>query len=335
MSYNAKQIIMFDPIDSTMSEVINSFNRFWLPLHSYQDELVLHHYTTLEGLKGILQTKSLWCTDTSSLGDPMELKYGKNLIINKLNEKIEIEENEAIKKILENLITSLEAFDSFIFRVFIACFCKEDNLLSQWRAYSGKGVGYNIGFRFETDTMFSHTQENPLEKRHAFLRKIIYDSEIQNEIISNSITHIIEEAKRVEEQLLNNGGLPTGWPLQAALEAVNILIDINMSFKNAVFEEEKEWRLIEVIDPNRLSELLQFRDINERLTPYLSTVIYDEIEGNNFCPISKIRIGPGIDEKRTRENLELFVKNIAAGSKNVKIDAADISFESAGYVLRS
>jgi len=335
MSYNAKQIILFNPVDFTMARAIDSFNEFWLPLHSYQDQLVLHHYTTLEGLKGILQTNSLWCTDTSSLGDPMELKYGKKLILDELKRIERIEENENIKILLTHLITYLNAFDTFIYRVFVACFCEEDNLLSQWRAYSGKGVGYNIGFNFRTDTKYSHTSEKPLEKRHVFLRKIIYDLKVQKDIISRSISTIIEETKRAAKKIFGDEDVSKTWLDEAALETVNILIDIFMSLKNPVFEEEKEWRLIEVIDPNRLPELLQFRDINERLTPYLSTIIYYENEGNIICPISKIKVGPGLDEKMTISNLKLFVKNIEAGAGIIKINTADISIESAGYVLRA
>ena len=322
------------PVNMTMQRVIDSFHSFWLPLHSFSDQLVLYHYTTLQGLKGILQTKSLWCTDTSSLNDPMELKYGKKLIIDKLNEKMKIEGNETIKDLLNNLIKFVNIFDIYLYRVFVACFCEDDNLLSQWRAYAGKGVGYNIGFNFATETKFSHNPQNLSDKSHLILRKIIYDSDKQDEIISRSIDDIIEEAKRVKEDFSSHSSLPATWPSQAALETVNILFDIIISLKNSVFKEEQEWRLIKIIDPDRLPELIQFRDINGILTPYLSTIIYESNENNYFFPISKIKFGPILDEEITKSNLELFVKNIASSLSNIKINSNNISIESAGYVLR-
>ncbi len=334
MSYDAKPIYLMSPVSSTMQGAIDSFHSYWLPLHSYTDQLVLYHYTTLNGLKGILQTKSLWCTDTSSLNDPMELRYGKKLITDKLNEIIEIEENMLIKDLLSELIGYVNVFDTNLYRVFIACFCEDDNLLSQWRAYAGKGVGYNIGFNFSSDTKFSHHQENISDESHIILRKIIYDPVKQDEVISRSINNIIEEAKRVEESLLGRSGLPDAWSSQAALEAVNILFDVIMSLKNPVFEEEKEWRLIKVIDPNRLLTLLQFRNIDERLALYLSTIIYENNEGNYCCPISKIKFGPILDEKITKSNLELFVNNLASSDSNIKLNPTGISIESSGYVLR-
>ena len=332
MSYDAKPNYLLNPTNSTMQRAIDSFHSFWLPFHSSKDKLLINHYTTLEGLKGILNTRSSWCTDTSSLNDPMELEYGKKLIIDKLNEEIKSEENNTIKKLLDNLVLYVNIFNKHLYRVFIACFCEDDNLLSQWRAYAGKGVGYNIGFNFETDTKFSHNPENLSDESHIILRKIIYNVNEQSKIINRSIAIIIEEAKRVEEYFSNRGGLPEAWPSQAALETVNTLFDIITSFKNPAFREEQEWRLIKVIDPDQLTELLQFRDLNGRLTPYISTLIYENDEDNYFCPISKIRFGPVLDEKITKSNLELFVKKAASSANNIKIKSITIS--GAGYVLR-
>ena len=301
-----------DPTNRTMRKAINSFYSFWLPLHSYKDDLVLYHYTSLDGLIGILQTKSLWCTDTSSLNDPMELKYGKKLVCDKLKEKINANENNNIKKILNDLINHVEGFDTILYRVFIACFCDDDNLLSQWRAYAEKGVGYNIGFNFTTDTKFSHNPEYISEDSYIILRKIIYDTNLQNEIITKSIDKIIEVAEMVEKYWTKqSSGLPVAWSSQAALETVNILFDIVMSFKNPVFEREQEWRLIKVIDPDRLFNLLNFRNIYGRLTPYLKTIIYTNEKDKYFFPVSKIRFGPILDEKITKKNLELYIKNIS------------------------
>jgi hypothetical protein len=257
------------------------------------------------------------------------------MILWKLNEKIKIEENDIIRKLLDGLITYVNVFDKIMFQVFVACFCMNENLLSQWRAYAGKGVGYNIGFKFGTDTKFTHNIDDTSDESYIILRKIIYKTDQQDRIISKTIETIIEEAKRVEKYLSSRGGLPQNWETQAALETVNILFDIIISFKNHVFEEEQEWRLIKVTDRSRPPKQLQFRDINERLTPYLNTIIY-EIDGSDyFCPITKLRIGPIIEAENTKENLQLFIKNNSTRSSNIKINPTVISVETAGYVIRS
>ena len=334
MSYKAKPFYLASPDISTMQAVTDSFQKDWFPLHSFQKDLVLYHYTTLDGLRGILQTNSLWCTDPSPLGDPMELKYGKRLVLDKLNEKIIVEKNILTVEILKKLMNYLEFLDPSFYRVFIACFCEDDNLLSQWRAYGRKGVGYNIGFNIKTDTMYSNILENHSDESYLILRKIIYNPEQQDEMISNNISNIIDEAKKVEDVLKSGGEISKQWTTEAALETVNILFDMILSLKSPVFKEEKEWRLIKVLDPDRRPELLKFRNINERLTPYLDTYIYDKVKDNYLCPISNIKIGPTLDGNMTKSNLKIFVKNLATSDTNIKINADDISIETAGYVLR-
>jgi hypothetical protein len=338
MGYQAKQIWLMNPANSTRQilEAINSFYNYWLPLHSDTDPLVLCHYTTLSGLKGILQTRSLWCTDSSCLNDPFELQYGQKLIIDKLNELIKTEKNDEILKLLNNLVNFITLINADLYHIFIACFCKEDNLLSQWRGYAAKGGGYNLSFRFNSDTKFSHNLEDPTssDESHIILRKIIYDPNEQNKIISKYLSDIISGARKAHEHFLNHGGVPNTWSSQAALEAVNILYDINISLKNPVFAEEQEWRLIKIINPSRRQELLKFRTIEERLIPYLDTAIYESIDKNLIFPICKIRFGPLLDEINTKAVLALFLNNMGTIKCNIKINPTDIKIESAGYVLR-
>lgn len=54
-------------------------------MHSSKVPLTLFHYTTLEGLKGILHNRSIWCSHISTLNDPLEIQYGKRVVLDKLN----------------------------------------------------------------------------------------------------------------------------------------------------------------------------------------------------------------------------------------------------------
>lgn len=44
----------------------------------------LYHYTTLEGLKGILETQTLWATHFEFLNDSSELSTFKDILSNAL-----------------------------------------------------------------------------------------------------------------------------------------------------------------------------------------------------------------------------------------------------------
>ena len=47
-----------------------------------------------------------------------------------------------------------------------------------------------------------------------------------------------------------------------------------LSFKNPVFSEENEWRLIKGMQATNKPELLKFREINQNLIPYIETYIH-------------------------------------------------------------
>ena len=110
MSYKGLPIYLMSPVNSTMKSAIDSFHEIWLPMHSKEDELVLYHYSNLKGIMGIFESKGLWCTDTSSSNDPMELKYGKKLISDILVKRIESESNNAIIELLYNLNKFIATF---------------------------------------------------------------------------------------------------------------------------------------------------------------------------------------------------------------------------------
>ena len=44
-----------------------------------ETEKILYHYTSLEGLLGIIESKSIWATNVLYLNDASELNYSINL----------------------------------------------------------------------------------------------------------------------------------------------------------------------------------------------------------------------------------------------------------------
>jgi hypothetical protein len=60
--------------------------------------------------------------------------------------------------------------------VCVVCFCKDDDLLSQWRGYSGGSYGYSLGF--DTDNL-----NNLASSRNFVLGPCIYDRADQERIV--------------------------------------------------------------------------------------------------------------------------------------------------------
>ena len=132
----------------------------------------LYHYTTWEGLKGILKAQSLWATNYKFLNDyseivlfrdklvslifPTVLEGYKQLITHKPSLKGKIQKDGGLKRIVQHdaevLIDS--QYRALGSEIYILSFCGEpekrsiaDNgLLSQWRGYAGGTGGFSVGF---------------------------------------------------------------------------------------------------------------------------------------------------------------------------------------------
>ena len=69
------------------SNIETQFDDILKPLRECTKD-VLYHYTTSEGLLGILRDDKLWATDIFHLNDSSEFEYGRTQILFELSKKI-------------------------------------------------------------------------------------------------------------------------------------------------------------------------------------------------------------------------------------------------------
>src|SRR5262245_19332889 len=95
----------------------------------------LAHYTTPNGLHGIIENGHLWASAAYYLNDSSEIDYGCQLFRELLAKAIDEEGRDPVsKKIFEDAKKAFEPggfVDSVVYRTYVACFCEDPNLLSQ------------------------------------------------------------------------------------------------------------------------------------------------------------------------------------------------------------
>jgi hypothetical protein len=100
----------------------------------------LHHYTSLDALLSIVETKSLWATNVHYLNDSSESELGLNLM-----RQVGEEARKTAKGIdAEFLAYFADWLDGRVFEsasVYVLCFSEARNQLSQWRGYTEHGRG--------------------------------------------------------------------------------------------------------------------------------------------------------------------------------------------------
>ncbi len=137
---------------------------------------VLYHYTNRTGAKGILESRKIWASEFSSLNDPEELSYSRNMIKRRIG----------VLSSSENLTELSEEIGSISFSdVFISSFSKAGDSLPQWRMYAGED-GVSLGFP-------RSTLRNVESLASGFaLTEVIYDTEEQMRLIDPVVNAMIE-----------------------------------------------------------------------------------------------------------------------------------------------
>ncbi|MEP0547414.1 MAG: DUF2971 domain-containing protein [Rhodothermales bacterium] len=339
MAYRSQPLYLLKPAYNT-PEIENAMNGFiasWLDLHQLSDAQRLYHYTDLAGLRGILASRSLWFSHATSLNDPLEIQYGQDLIADALNSAMAAESNDEARTFLRQITVQVQAFGRALFHSFVACFCEDDDLLSQWRGYADRGGGYCIGFEFSDATRTTSSLDSLDKGRSPFLRKVIYDEDGQRKLASDYIQQVTDAAKAALATGISKayGSMPGYVPSVMAMQAANVLLDMMLVFKHRAFREEKEWRLIRVTMDNHEPESIQFREAYGGLAPFRPTHVYDlGAEDAASFPLRAISFGPSLEPLRTRAALELLVHHTGSDESPIGLTPHLVQIKGPGYSLR-
>jgi hypothetical protein len=248
--------------------------------------MILYHYTTAEGLQGIITSKSVWASDYRFLSDTAEFNYGLS-IFEKIFDRLAKELPSDVVEVIQGHIKNhFKGISDFPFNLLIASFCEDDDLLSQWRGYNG-AIGYAIGFNGDW------LQQNA-EQQDFRLIPACYQPAEQEQTIVDRFTLLKRLLTEEAPQNPSWNTVKRWWPLMLVSMA---------ALKNKHFKAEREWRLVKATTgwPAGIST----RAGRSGLVPYLPVKLDAKIIQNaRFHPrnvgIERIIVGPGLsDQQRT------------------------------------
>lgn len=227
---------------------------------------VIYHYTDVAGLLGMIQTGKIWATHVSRLNDSSEYHHGVKIVASCVRNAMPV----SSKQLIELILSKFRQVDTYV-----ASYSTKNDLLSQWRSYSGSKTGYCFGLA--TNGIATLDESTPL------LEPVIYQDSLAQQII----TRLLQE---VDSYLSSNNfgevevGFLLGW-VGATLANLACMI------KHPKFEEENEYR--QFYQPGNTSLQLEqnFRNGRFGLTPYVEVPFKEE----NKLPLRSVTIGPCID----------------------------------------
>lgn len=268
---------------------------------------LIYHYCDSNAFFAICTNRKLWMSELHSMNDFMELHWGDSIWEQSANTRIEKYGKEFLDEIDEVI-----HFSGFQGLLLANCFSTDKDVLSQWRAYADDGKGYVIGF-------------NAKELLGLPIRalQVLYDKEQQIKEATATIDALYQ-LKQEDSNEFKTFCNVFGYDLSA--------------FKNPAFIEEKEIRLIHLLDfkksndfmklvdkggiyfgEDRKGEEIKFRIKQDIPTPYIEL---DFSNNNKINPIKEVVIGPKNEVMKTA--IRIFLETI--GIEKVEINKSNASY---------
>lgn len=247
---------------------------------------IFYHYTSVNGLFGIIENSCLHATHISFLNDPTEEEYF-NTVLGEILSKNKIA--EYTYKMLHN--SSYEkVYDNY--EKYIISFCELSDSLPMWNHYS-KGNGYNLGIRL--DKVMNRTKE--LESVFSHKIKIVYDKNEQLQLLTEYLEKHLQAANKYAEydlkmeecQKLNQENEYQYYSYEQT-ELIAGFMDnlsvIKKMFKHPSYANEGEIRLI--VEPDHEFNKLDYRKTeNGVIIPFIKIpiLIKDDVVSITLHPL--------------------------------------------------
>ena len=268
----------------------------------------IYHYTSSEGLLGIVKSKELHLTDFMYLNDPQEIQHGleivRKLILDTAHEKKEnTPEQQTLRKFLWTLDSNILKTGDRLSHdsIFISCFCENGDLLSQWKGYSNFGAGFSIGFN--TENIVNKTNDDMF----LIFSKVIYDEQAKKKVINELLNAFITTPILVKP----NGDFHE----ETVLLIISILYTFCVFFKDESFSEENEWRLV-YFPFSRLvdTKSVDFKSSHDGIIPFYKFKL-----DTKLSEINSVIIGPKYSYRHNLKSLNLLLKEYDINIVNSKI----------------
>ena len=264
----------------------------------------LFHYTSHDGLIGIIRNKELWATKAIFMNDAAEFKLALDLA------RTEIKSQSLPSDTREQLLADVDDIEHV--NVFVASFSEHGDLLSQWRGYCSPGPGYSVGFR----TM-ELTERDYLR---FYLGKCVYDPFRQRAAIAEIVAHGANRRAQLGQPQPIRATLTHARDPLWGMTFRDLLAFVAPLLKHESFSEEAEWRLVSRPIPFT-DPAFRHRAGRSLLIPYFR---FSLASAENAVPLARVIIGPTPHPSLAEDAVHSLLG--AAGVQGCTIEHSEIPF---------
>lgn len=275
----------------------------------------IYHYTDDKGLKGILESGTIWLTDIFSLNDPSELAHSFSLASELIRQQVDHKAKDIFAKEFVQFATKggLQAAAHF----FVASFSARRDDLSQWRAYADDGKGYVLEF----DTQMLEQAYVASDSQHNSTFDVTYREETLRELFGKIVDMamaiiLMPDGRGLELKLIGK------FMAHLSLLLTLHILEVAIYFKHGGYENEREYRFFQIFRFDQPVPQVKYRS-----RPY-SLVRYREFEWRKVASaaLTGIILGPASDEAKARAYAADCLRAFHTGT--VAIEKSSIPYRS-------
>lgn len=274
-----------------------------------------YHYTSLSGLKGIVEEKGFWASDNRFMNDTEESWNGIRLARKLLQHKAKRARHPAFARILQSVDELIAApkQDGHL----IACFSTARDDLGQWRGYASGGVCLCLGPSDEGEApLFFGPEHLPYEAIYEDTRKRVL------------LLSVIRSFER--EYALDRSAMVTDWPENHdenyVMKLHSQISSSILGFKDQAFQNEAEARIVlSYQQVDRYDSGLRFRISPLGIIPYLRTGdhLATKKHGGRL-PLRELIVGPAPHQELIAQSIETFL--MQSGYPGVPVSLSKVPY---------
>lgn len=303
-----------------------------------ETSFTLSHYSSLEGIKGIIDNGCLWATDARYLNDARELIETIEMLQYRIDRWSAEVGSSPGTDFAEDLLR--EVVESGVLyprrgRFYVASLCADPDLLSMWRAYGERASSASITFApgaIQTLLPEGITPPYPPSTPHAtmkFIGRVVYNPGDQQSILDDYI-HAIAPALG---KLHAAHPAPLGPDARAAvMEAMRLPLGIiAVMSKNHGFREEREARYVWFADDEQEAARLgrPHAELFDRIgalgvTPYIKLIAYDPFGVAQSIPLDTLTLSPSANPTLAKAGMAGYLSRSPVASRSPAVDSSSI-----------
>lgn len=210
--------------------VIPEAEQWFIAQHRKPSDVMYHYTASREALQNIILTRRMWATDLRAMNDPRELRYGKEMIDQRIKSAVRRSRNSLKELFLRSMQKQFHTLITDRSSSFSISFSEHPALANQWRDYAAQGCGFVLGWSID-----SVCPGAPLRMW------VTYDRGRQKDLVDGLIKFHLDW---ILDSVSRDGNQPDEAFANAGLSLGMLLNVVLQTFKSKGWAQESEFRYV-------------------------------------------------------------------------------------------